>query len=463
MPWEWYATFTLPAGSTTTVLHRCLEQWRQRLESEFGRELRLAVGIEPQRNGTPHAHALIHHVSPRLGPSYAGRVWEQISRGFARIKPYIPRGGAASYVAKVARSDSDSILLLGPWPSGWSANGLGARSESKEAAGRRRDDALDPWIVPPDNPPQRVADKRRHAMRLSALFEEFCQYLRVETEAAQSTIGTYRWCFKDFVEFATQDVGGTVLTSHFTADRCRAYQYELVNARKLQPGSVRLRLATLGSFSKWAVRRRRLAENPIELLTRPRRRTRLPRVPHWDTVKDVLRQSGPRDRAIIALMAYGGLRRSEVVSLDIGDYAPAFGLRRVCGKGGHEASVPLPEVAREIVSDYLAKERADAGRSEPMFVVRYRSVAGAWVERRMSAQRVWKLVKELGRRAGVPDLHPHAFRHACGVELLRLTDGKLRAVQEHLRHSDIQTTTAYTRLTQQDLRKVVSVFDRDGR
>ena len=38
----------------------------------------------------------------------------------------------------------------------------------------------------------------------------------------------------------------------------------------------------------------------------------------------------------------GGLRRSEVAALDVGDVAPQFGLCRVLGKGGHEASMPLP-------------------------------------------------------------------------------------------------------------------------
>ena len=84
----------------------------------------------------------------------------------------------------------------------------------------------------------------------------------------------------------------------------------------------------------------------------------MPRVPRWETVERLLAEScDPRQRAIVALMAYGGLRRSEVVGLDIGDYAPEFGLRRVRGKGGHEAAVPLPEVARAMVSEYLAKER----------------------------------------------------------------------------------------------------------
>jgi integrase len=75
---------------------------------------------------------------------------------------------------------------------------------------------------------------------------------------------------------------------------------------------------------------------------------------------------------------------------------------------------------------------------------------------------VFKIVKALGKQVGLPQLHPHAFRYSCGIELLRRTRGNLRAVQEHLRHSDIQTTTQYTRLTQDELQRVVSVFDRSG-
>ena len=78
--------------------------------------------------------------------------------------------------------------------------------------------------------------------------------------------------------------------------------------------------------------------------------------------------------------------------------------------------------------------------------------------RRMSGQRVRKIIKDLGKRVGVDTIHPHAFRHACGVELLKRSGGNLRAVQEHLRHADIQTTTIYTRLAPQDLRRVVNPF-----
>ena len=71
-------------------------------------------------------------------------------------------------------------------------------------------------------------------------------------------------------------------------------------------------------------------------------------------------------------------------------------------------------------------------------------------------------MKVVARRVGIPELHPHAFRHGCGVERHRRTDVNLRAVQAYLRHTDIQSTTVYTQLTGQDLADVVRVFDEAG-
>jgi site-specific recombinase XerD len=321
--------------------------------------------------------------------------------------------------------------------------------------------AIDAWLVPPHNPPRqkRAADRRSRAMRLSALFEEFTQYLKVERGASHRSIDTYRRYFGYFQNFAKDQVGGSVLIAHFTSELCRSYQYFMA-AKELQSGSIRVRLAVLGSFGKWAVKHSRLEKNPMEVITLPAKRTRIPGVPKWEAVEQFLaRCSRRRDKAMLALMVYGGLRRAEVVRLNIGDYQSQFGLRRVLGKGGHETTVPLPEVARAIVNEYLAKERPSAAASEPLFQVQYKWYGGEKKVRRMSGQRVWKIIKDLGKRVSVDTIHPHAFRHACGVELLKRSGGNLRAVQEHLRHADMQTTTIYTRLAPQDLQKVVNLFD----
>ena len=296
-------------------------------------------------------------------------------------------------------------------------------------------------------------------MRLSALFEEFTQYLKVERGATHRSIDTYRRYFTYFVTFTKDQVKGPLLIADFTPELCRSYQYFMA-AKELQPGSIRVRLAVLGSFGKWAVKHSRLEKNPMEIITLPAKKSRVPAVPKWEAVEEFLtRCPRLRDKAMLALMVYGGLRRSEVVRLNVGDYQPQFGLRRVLGKGGHETTVPLPEIARAIVNEYLAKERPGAAASEPLFQVQYKWYGGEKKVRRMSGQRVWKIIKDLGKRVGVDTIHPHAFRHACGVELLKRSGGNLRAVQEHLRHADIQTTTIYTRLAPQDLQKVVNLFD----
>jgi len=297
-------------------------------------------------------------------------------------------------------------------------------------------------------------------MRLSALFDEFSHFLRVEKGATLATIATYRWCFGDFQAFVMKQVGGTVLLTHFTEETCRSYQYDLAG-RGLKSGTIRLRVATLGSFGKWMVRRDKLVRNPVDRLTRPRRKARVPAVPTWETVKALLQQCCLRERAILAPMAYGGLRRGEVAALNIGDVAPDFGLRRVTGKGGHEVPVALPAPARAILRDYMTTERAGLPATAPLFVVTYKNRAGQCIERRITGQRIWKVVKAVGTRAGMPALHPHALRHACGAELLRRTKN-LRVVQEQLRHVDVQTTTGYTRLTQQDVRQALETLDDEG-
>src|SRR5215510_11094581 len=155
--------------------------------------------------------------------------------------------------------------------------------------GRMAQGAVDAWLVPPHNPPRqkRAADRRSRTMRLSALFEEFTQYLKVERGATHRSIDTYRRYFGYFQNFAKDKVGGSVLIAHFTSELCRSYQYFMAS-KELQPGSIRVRLAVLGSFGKWAVKHSRLEKNPMEVITLPAKRSRIPGVPKWEAVEQFL-------------------------------------------------------------------------------------------------------------------------------------------------------------------------------
>ena len=69
---------------------------------------------------------------------------------------------------------------------------------------------------------------------------------------------------------------------------------------------------------------------------------------------------------------------------------------------------------------------------------------------RLTTAVVRTLVKEAGKAAGVPKLHPHALRHYCATMLLK-AGIDLRKIQIHLGHADIQSTQLYTHLLTTDV------------
>jgi integrase len=115
----------------------------------------------------------------------------------------------------------------------------------------------------------------------------------------------------------------------------------------------------------------------------------------------------------VALMCYGGLRRAEIVALDMGDVAPGSGLRRVQGKGGVEAAVPLPEVAQRILTNYMASERAGAALAHPLFVSRFKTKGGQVVMGRMKGTASGRLRRRSARgRASRSSLRTRSVTHA---------------------------------------------------
>lgn len=120
LPWDLFATYTMPFGSTLGQLVRCHKRWSSEMARENDGELRQVFAIEWQRNGTPHGHALVYGIAPGNESStegwHAAKLWERVGGGIARIWPYRGKGGAASYCAKYVTKRGD-LSLLGPWPS----------------------------------------------------------------------------------------------------------------------------------------------------------------------------------------------------------------------------------------------------------------------------------------------------------------------------------------------------------
>ena len=156
-------------------------------------------------------------------------------------------------------------------------------------------------------------------------------------------------------------------------------------------------------------------------------------------VCDLDTPAGARDAAMLALLYGAGLRRSELVSLDLGDYDAAGGAIAVTGKGGHQRHVYATNGGK-IALDAWVSHRGDADGALLTPVAK----GGRIERRRLTAQSVPLRLRALAQRAGVQPFSPHDLRRSFVGELLD-AGADVVTVQRLVGHASVQTTARYDR------------------
>jgi integrase/recombinase XerC len=145
---------------------------------------------------------------------------------------------------------------------------------------------------------------------------------------------------------------------------------------------------------------------------------------------------GTRDKAILRLLYDLGLRRGEVVSMDLSDVDMNTGAASITGKGRtQKQALTLPDSTRKALAAWIEARGAEPG---PLFTNLDRAGKGE----RLTGRSVHRIVQGLGREVGI-ETRPHGIRHAAITEALDLTKGDVRAVQRFSRHRDLRTLTIY--------------------
>lgn len=162
---------------------------------------------------------------------------------------------------------------------------------------------------------------------------------------------------------------------------------------------------------------------------------------------------GKRDRAILALLIGCGLRRAELLRLNVDDLQQREGrwvIPDMLGKGNRIRTVPMPGAVKARVDTWLAAAGIKEGRIfRP--VNRGGRLAGAGIG---DEKAVWRLVLGYARSTGLGKLSPHDLRRSC-AKLCRKAGGELEQIQLLLGHASIQTTERYLG-TEQNLTAAVN-------
>jgi len=202
------------------------------------------------------------------------------------------------------------------------------------------------------------------------------------------------------------------------------------------PLTVRRKVAAVASFYGFLQDTGGVASNPARGLPLPKVAKALVTALGEEQARALLEAAHtPWHRALLALLLFAGLRRSEVTAITLDDLDLAGAQLLVRGKGAKQRVVPLTPAVLEAIREYLpCRPQTD---SSHLFVSR---VGGRPIHGRVAGRMLDRVLERADLdHAGIT---PHRLRHSFATYLIR-SGVDIRTVQELLGHADLQTTASY--------------------
>lgn len=205
-------------------------------------------------------------------------------------------------------------------------------------------------------------------------------------------------------------------------------------AQGLTGKTIRRHQSSLRRFYRYLRRRHIVEHDPGMDAEAPGIVQKLPEVLTVEQIAKI-RENGlsVRSRAILALLYDCGMRNAESREVRVADVSLEYVLVR--GKRGRERSVPIEQRTYKAIQAWIL----ESGAKDLVFPV------SSWT--------VFDIVSKMGPIVG-RELNPHIFRHSRATHLLN-AGKQLIHIQEFLGHENINTTTIYTHVAKEALRKAI--------
>jgi len=290
---------------------------------------------------------------------------------------------------------------------------------------------------------------------------DFSTYLSVDRGLSMLSIEAY---LNDINVF-TGSLKGKSL-SEITESDIVSFIKERRDVHKDKDTTLVRRLSSIQAFVNFLNQSGELSGDPMEMLDRPKVTVKLPKAELRQNIELLLqspyklieekKKKGNltpnkyvkllRDAAMLELAYSSGLRASEIVNLRVGDIDLNGLYVRARGKGGRERTIPIGEVAKKKLEEYLDL-RKGYSKESPLFEGKMgKPISRNWF---------WYMVKYYAKRVGIPgDISPHVIRHSFATHLLE-GGADIKAVQTLLGHKMLSTTQIYTKITGQHMKEVI--------
>ena len=291
-------------------------------------------------------------------------------------------------------------------------------------------------------------------MKFENALQSFVDHLTIERGLSSNSISAYK---RDLAKFSEYLVFEKLDFERLSEDEIISFEVWL-KGLGMAVTSINRNISALKSFYKYLAQEFS-TNNPVSAVASSKSPRRLPKAL---TIKEITslidstkREGDPislRDHAIIELLYGTGARVSEIVGIDINDFAQSdiegnpITTLKLRGKGSKERIVPLGSFAKSALDEYLVRIRPNLlskSKSARVETALFLNQRGS----RLSRQSAWQMISDAADSTGLSGkVSPHVFRHSYATHLL---DGgaDIRVVQELLGHASVTTTQIYTLIT----------------
>lgn len=243
--------------------------------------------------------------------------------------------------------------------------------------------------------------------------------------------------------------------SDIDIDLIREYLLTL-NMNGLSKTSVKRNVSALKHFYTYLVTFKGYKDNPFEIVQTPKIDKKLPSFLSFEDMNELLESNkkredffSSRDQAILELLFSSGIRLSELINIKVSDIDFSNKRIKIKGKGNKERIVLFNDSSLESILVYMNNLRQRLipnGKEQEILFLNKKG-------EKITERGLEHIITTCGIKSGFPlKLHPHMFRHSFATTLIN-NGADLRTIQELLGHSSIRTTSIYSHLSYNDLKK----------
>lgn len=280
--------------------------------------------------------------------------------------------------------------------------------------------------------------------------KEYLDYLLVEKKLSVNTLESYKTDLKYYLNYFSKNSIKNINKKDITKF------IESLKDKDLNEKTINHIIGTIKSFHGYFSLYHNIS-NVTENIVRLKTKKTLPKVLTIEEVElildiDLKTPFDYRNKAMLELMYSSGLRVSELLDLVINDIDFENDLVKVFGKGSKERIIPIGDYALRALSKYICEYR-NALIKNPTDILFLNNHG-----KKMSRSGFFKIINKIAEDKNIKkEISPHTLRHSFATHMLEC-GADLRSIQELLGHENMSTTSIYTHVRSDLLRKEYDEF-----